>query len=146
MDKRIKLDQVAPEIFGVMARMERYLEQSSLSPIHKDLLRIHASHINGCSFCLELHKGQARKLGETEERLDAIAFWPDSTLFSKEEKLILSLTESITLIHHTGEREELLKEARDVFGDQYLAQLIMAIITINAWNRLAISVHLEPLP
>jgi AhpD family alkylhydroperoxidase len=124
-----------------MYAFEKYLSTSQLSATHKELIKMRASQINGCAYCLNMHARDARKLGETEQRLYLLATWRETTLFTPEEQALLALTEEVTLIgQHVSNAT--YQRAAALFDERYLAQAIMAIITINAWNRIAITTQL----
>jgi AhpD family alkylhydroperoxidase len=120
------------------------LKTTALDPTHKELIKIRASQINGCAYCLDMHTKDAVKSGETTQRIFLLNAWKETHLFTREEKIILALTEAITLIHQQGVPDSLYREAESVLGASYLAQVIMAVVTINAWNRIAISTNLQP--
>ncbi len=143
MSNRIKINQADPAAYKAMLAMENYVESTGLSTRHKDLIKIRASQINGCSYCIDMHTGDARNAGETEQRIYNLTAWRDTPFFDEQERAILTLTEEVTLI--TGRvSDETYNNAAALFEKAYLAQLIMAIITINAWNRIGIATNLEP--
>lgn len=139
MNERLKLSEAAPQAIKAMLGLEGYVTKTSVSPLHKELIRIRASQINGCAFCLDMHVKEALLIGESEQRIFMLPVWKESTLFTSEEKIILALTEEITLIHEGRVLDSTYQKARKVFTEQYLAELIMTIVTINAWNRVAIT-------
>ncbi len=141
MEKRIQIDSLEPEAYKAMYGPEKYLAQSQLSKIHKELIKIRASQINGCAFCIDMHTKDALKIGEIPQRIFLLDGWRETDLFSEEEQVLLAVTEEITLIHQQGLTTETYKKAITVFGENYLAQIIMAVSIINAWNRIAISTH-----
>ena len=143
MSNRIKINQVEPAGYKAMMAMEQYVESTNLSNKHKDLIKIRASQINGCAFCLDMHTKEALDHGETLQRILTISVWHDTSFFDEQEKAILALTEEITLISNKVS-DETYNKAAALFDESYLAQIIMAIITINAWNRIGISTQLEP--
>lgn len=143
MQTRFNMGKTSPEAYKAMLAFGQYLNTTSLTPIHKELIKIRASQINGCAYCLNMHTKDARKLGETEQRIYLLNAWRETNLFSEEEKAILALTEEVTLIsHHVS--NEVYSKAVEVLGELYTAQVIMATIIINGWNRIAISTNLEP--
>jgi AhpD family alkylhydroperoxidase len=118
---------------------------SVIDPRQKELIKIRASQINGCAYCVHSHSRDARKLGETEERLYLISVWREAkNAFNEEEQLILAITDEITLIHQHGLSDELYNKAIALFGEEKTAQIIMAVININAWNRIGVSLKMEP--
>ena len=121
------------------------LSKINLTPIQKELIKIRASQINGCSYCLDMHTRDALKYGETQQRLFVLSAWRETDLFTAEEKALLALIEEVTLIHQKGVTDETYKGAEKFFSAETIAQIIMAIVLINAWNRIAISTHM-PIP
>ena len=126
-----------------MYALEGYLATTQLNKTHKDLVKIRASQINGCAFCIDMHTKDALKNGETNQRIFLLNAWRETDLFTEEEKVILAITEEITLIHNEGLSDETYRKAELVFDKNYIAQIIMAVVTINAWNRIAISTKME---
>ncbi|MES2131467.1 MAG: carboxymuconolactone decarboxylase family protein [Bacteroidota bacterium] len=138
MEKRINLLETEPEAYKAMLGLEKYLASSALKPLHKELIKIRASQINGCAHCINMHTTDARKMGETEQRIYLLNAWKDTDLFSEEEQAILALTEEVTLIsNHVSDAT--YQKAAKLFDPNYLGQIIMMIVTINAWNRIAIT-------
>lgn len=143
MKTRIKIDKVTPAGYNAVLGLEKFIENSSLTKTHKDLIKIRASQINGCAFCIDMHTKEARKAGETEQRIYALNAWRDTPFFSEEERAILALTEEVTLISNHV-KDDTYEQAAKVLEETYLAEVIMAIITINVWNRIGISTNLVP--
>jgi AhpD family alkylhydroperoxidase len=143
MKTRIKIDQLEPAGYKAVLGLEKFIESTPLTKIHKDLIKIRSSQINGCAFCIDMHTKEARKAGETEQRIYALNAWRDTPFFSDEERAILALTEEVTLINgHV--KDETYERASELLDETYLAQVIMAIITINVWNRIGITTNLIP--
>lgn len=143
MQTRIKIDKTEPAGYNAILGLEKFIESTSLTRTHKDLIKIRASQINGCAFCINMHTKDARKAGETEQRIYALNAWRDTPFFSEEERAILALTEEVTLISNHV-KDETYEQAAKVLDEKYLAQVILAIITINAWNRIGITTNLIP--
>jgi AhpD family alkylhydroperoxidase len=143
MQTRIKIDKIAPEGYKAVLGLEKFIESTSLTRTHKDLIKIRSSQINGCAFCINMHTLDARKAGETEQRIYALNAWRDTPFFSEEERAILALTEEVTLISNHV-KDETYAQAAKVLDETYLAQVILAIITINVWNRIGITTNLIP--
>jgi AhpD family alkylhydroperoxidase len=143
MSNRINIKKTEPAAYTALLQLENYMEKTSLSPLHKELIRIRASQLNGCAYCLKMHTKDARDLGEKEERLYTLTAWRETPYFSKEEQAILSLTEEVTMISK-GVSAETYAIAVDVLGEEKTAQVIMASIIINAWNRIGISTQMVP--
>ncbi|HEY4336129.1 MAG TPA: carboxymuconolactone decarboxylase family protein [Puia sp.] len=144
MTTRIKIDQVEPTGYRAILGLEKFIESSRITKTHKDLIKIRASQINGCIFCIDMHTKDARKAGETEQRIYALNAWRDAPYFSAEERAILAITEEVTLISVNHLSDETYSAALGLLGEEYLAQVILAIITINAWNRIGIATQLIP--
>ncbi|NML68543.1 carboxymuconolactone decarboxylase family protein [Chryseobacterium sp. RP-3-3] len=143
MATRIKMDQIESNGYKAILGLEKFIESTPLTGTHKDLIKIRASQINGCAFCIDMHTKEARKAGETEQRIYALNAWRDTPFFTKEERAILALTEEVTLISNHV-KDETYTAAENILGETYLAQVILAIITINAWNRIGITTLLVP--
>jgi AhpD family alkylhydroperoxidase len=143
MEKRINIQQLQPEAYKGMYVLGEYLQTTQLTNSHKNLLKIRASQINGCAFCINMHTKEARATGESEQRIYLLNAWRETSLYTEEERALLALTEEVTLIHQKGVTNETYQQAEKLFGKEYLAQLIMAIVTYNAWNRIAISTQME---
>ncbi|WP_430612185.1 carboxymuconolactone decarboxylase family protein [Flavobacterium sp. JP2137] len=139
MSTRLDLAQSFPEAYKAIMELEMKIQKSDLTPIHKELIKVRVSQINGCAFCLNMHTQEALKIGETAQRLFLLNAWKETQLFTAEEKAILQLAEEVTLIHQGGVADSTYTQAVAFFGESYTAQLIMAVITINTWNRIAIS-------
>ncbi|MDP5202414.1 carboxymuconolactone decarboxylase family protein [Flavobacterium sp. DG2-3] len=138
MKSRIVIPQVAPEAYQALMNLEKYISSTSLTPEHKELIKIRASQINGCAYCINMHTADARKYGISEQRIYLISAWREADVYSEEEKAILALTEQVTSIaNHVS--DEVYQNAAQLFDEKYLAEIILAIITINSWNRLAIT-------
>ena len=126
-----------------MYGLEKYINSTELNKVHKHLIKIRASQINGCAFCINMHTEDARKDGETEKRIYALNAWWDTNYFTPEEKALLALTEEVTKI--TGRvSDETYETAVNLLGEKYTAEAIMAIVAINGWNRISITTHLMP--
>ncbi len=139
MEKRIDFQQYEPEAFKAMFALENYVQQSGLSKTNYYLIKIRASQINGCAYCINMHTRDALKHGETAQRIFLLNAWKETELFTEEEKIILSITEEITLISQNGLSNETYKKAEQHFDGNQIVRIIMAVVTINAWNRIAIS-------
>lgn len=144
MDKRINIEKTEPNGYKAMFALENFLATSKLTKTHKELIKIRASQLNGCAFCINMHTKDARAHGETEQRIYLLNAWRETELFTEDERVILAMTEEITLIANGGLSDDTYKKAKNIFDEQYIAQVIMMIVTINAWNRIAISTQLQP--
>lgn len=139
MQKRININNVEPNAYKAMFGLQSYLDSTDLDANLKELVRIRVSQINGCAYCIQMHTEEARKIGESENKIYALSAWKESPLFTDEERAILTLAEEITLISVAGVNSNTYEKAATLFGERNLAQWIMHIVTINAWNRMAIS-------
>jgi AhpD family alkylhydroperoxidase len=139
MEKRVNISQAEPQAFKALYALEDYLQSTDITPTHRNLIKIRASQLNGCAFCIDMHTKEALKKGETNQRIFLLNAWREAPLFSEEEKVILAITEEVTLIHQQGLSEETYQKAAALFDETYIARLIMLVVTINAWNRVAIS-------
>lgn len=139
----MNLSAVEPEGYKVMLAFEKYIAGSELTKTHKELIKIRASQINGCAFCLDMHTKDALKHGESQQRIFTLSAWRDTPFFTKEEQAILALTEEVTLIsNHVSDKT--YNEAVAVLGEKYTAQAIFLIIAINGWNRIGVSTGMMP--
>jgi len=142
MENRIKIDKTEPNAYQAMLGLEGYINATDLAQDLKHIIKIRSSQINGCAFCIQMHTDEARKQGETDQRMHAIAAWKESPLFSELERMVLAVTEEITLISKRGLSKETYNKALDVLGENRLAQCIMQVVTINAWNRIALATNM----
>lgn len=144
MSARLNIANVDSAAYKAMLGLEGYLQTISLNHIQKELIKIRASQINRCAFCLDMHTKDALKYGETTQRIFILNGWREAKdFFTEEEQVLLAMTEEITLISDKGLTEETFQKAKQYFDEATIAQIIMAIVTINAWNRIAVSTHLE---
>jgi AhpD family alkylhydroperoxidase len=139
MATRTNILKDAPEANRAMRWLENYITASGLDRGLYELIKIRASQINGCSYCLNMHTRDARRLGETEKRIYLLNAWRDTELYTEKERAALALTESITLIAAGGVPDEVYREAARHFEPAELAAVIMAVVTINGWNRIQIT-------
>jgi len=136
---RINISKVAPQAYDAILGLEKYLSGSGLDKKLFELIKIRASQINGCAYCINMHVRDAQKIGETSQRLFLLDVWRETDLFSEKERAVLALTEAITLITNGHVQDEIYNEAASKMTEQELAAVIMPIVTINAWNRIAIT-------
>ena len=140
--QRLSIHEVDPTAYDAVLGMERYVRGSGLPKPLYELVKIRASQLNGCAFCLDMHNRDARAGGEDQRRLDVLSAWREAPdLFSEEEQAALALTELVTLIGQAGVPDDVWEQASKHFGDTGMVHLLMAIATINVWNRLAVSTH-----
>lgn len=141
MKKRIDLSNVVSSGYKRIIALDSFVQNSDLDKTHLELIKVRASQINGCAYCLNLHTRDAMNQGETAQRIFLLNAWRETELFTEEERTILAMTEEITLISERGLTEETYEVATKLFNEEYIGFIIMAIITINAWNRVAVSTH-----
>jgi AhpD family alkylhydroperoxidase len=143
--ERIQINIAEPTAYEAMFALEGYLAKSKLSTAHKNLIKIRASQINGCAFCIDMHIKEALKEGENPRRIYVLNSWRKTELFSAKEIVVLKMTEELTVLNEGGLSNVTYQEAIKHFDEQTFSQIIMTIVTINAWNRIAISTN-KPLP
>ncbi|QDS35931.1 carboxymuconolactone decarboxylase family protein [Brevibacillus brevis] len=139
MQARFNHRAANPEAYQTMLKLENFVNESGLDKKLIELIKIRASQINGCAFCMDMHTQDARKLGETEQRIYLLSLWRESAVYTEAERVVLALTEAVTVITANGVSEELYQQVREHFDENQYVALIMAINTINSWNRIAIS-------
>jgi AhpD family alkylhydroperoxidase len=139
MKPRLNAYQVAPSVMKAMMALESQVANSGLDPALVELVKIRASQINGCAFCLHMHTRDARAKGEREERLYLLDAWRESPLYTDRERAALAWTESVTLVSQTHVPDEVYEQARSQFSEEELVKLTLLVVAINAWNRFAIS-------
>jgi len=139
MKPRIIYSQVAPEGVEGLSKLESCVRKSGLEPDLLELVKLRASQINGCAYCIDMHTKDARTRGESEQRLYGISAWHEAPFYSERERAALAWTEAVTLISEDHVPDEVYAEARKHFSEKELVDLTLAIIAINSWNRLAVS-------
>jgi AhpD family alkylhydroperoxidase len=136
---RISYKDVAPGAYQAMLGLERCVGESGLDHSLLELVRMRASQLNGCAFCLDMHGKDALAAGETPQRLLGLSAWRDAPFYTDRERAALAWTEVVTHVGPSGVPEDVFRDARERFDDRQLVDLTMAIIAINGWNRLAIA-------
>jgi len=144
MKARLNYSEVAPNAIKGMLELEKYVHGSGLERTLYELVKTRASQINGCAYCIDMHTKDARKAGETEQRLYALNAWRETPFYTERERAALAWTEALTLISENDVPESLYKATREYFNEAEIVALTMAIIAINGWNRLAISFRAVP--
>lgn len=144
MEVRINYRSANPEAFQAMLKLEGFIKTSGLDAKLYELFKIRASQINGCAFCIDRHTRDLRAMGETEERIYLLNAWREAPFYTDRERAALELTESVTRISEQGVPQDLYERVRTHFDEKEFMTLIMAINTINAWNRIAISNGMFP--
>jgi AhpD family alkylhydroperoxidase len=145
MNPGIEFHKVPPEAMKAMYGMEGYIRKSSgLEPTLVELVKMRASQSNGCAYCIDTHSKDARAAGESEQRLYALNAWRETPFFSDRERAALEWTEAITLIAQSHAPDDVYARVRESFSEKEIVNLAFAVVTINAWNRLAISMRSVP--
>lgn len=145
MNTRFNMAKVQPGAYKAMHALEQFINASAITPLQQEMIKIRASQINGCAYCINIHTKDARKLGETEQRIYLMSVWKEApNVFTEEEQLILAMTEEITLIQRHGLSDAIYEKAIPLWGEEKTAQVMMAIITINGWNRIGVGLKMHP--
>jgi AhpD family alkylhydroperoxidase len=142
MKERMNIDAAEPGIYKAMNAAEKQLSTFTIEKKLAELVKLRTSQINGCGYCVNLHSLDARKAGETEQRVFALAAWWETPFFTEAERAALKLTEEITRIQERGLSEETFQHAKKYFSEKEIAQLIFITTVTNSWNRIAISMHM----
>ncbi|NES81611.1 MAG: carboxymuconolactone decarboxylase family protein [Moorea sp. SIO2B7] len=140
----MELKKVEPAAYLSMNSLENYVNKSGLNKTLIKLIKVRASQLNKCAFCIDMHTKEARSNGETEQRIYALNAWQEAPFFSPEERAVLELTEAVTLISENQVPNSVYEEVNRYFSETEIAKLLMAIVTINAWNRIAITTKMIP--
>ena len=143
MKDRINIHDVQPEAIKAMLEVERYLSDSALDVSLKELVKVRVSQNNGCAYCIAMHTKFALNRGESQERLFELAAWRESRMFSEQEKVVLQLADEVTDISEQGLSDHTYEGALHALGETALAQAIVQIAAINAWNRIAIATRMK---
>ncbi|UOQ69450.1 carboxymuconolactone decarboxylase family protein [Hymenobacter volaticus] len=141
---RFTLHAVEPQAYAGLLLLDQHLAQSALTKTHWNLIKVRTSQVNGCAYCIQSHSQEALTHGETDKRLRALPAWRESPYFTDEERAILAFTEEVTLLipHHLSDAT--YEEAVRLLGVPYVAQVLLAVTNMNAWNRLGIAARLIP--
>ncbi|MCM3626094.1 carboxymuconolactone decarboxylase family protein [Paenibacillus glycanilyticus] len=144
MEMRLDYMKVQPEAFQTLLKLEGYVKKSGLDQTLLELMKIRASQINGCAFCIDMHTKDALAMGETTQRLFLLNAWREAPFYTEAERAALALTEAVTKISDAGVPQELYEQVRKHYDEGQYVNLIMAINAINSWNRMAISTGMVP--
>ena len=144
MKARIDLMHVNPGVIQAMFGLERQIRQSGLEHTLLDFVRMRASQINGCAYCLDMHSKDARGNGETEQRLYGLDAWRETPYYSARERAALEWTEALTLVSETRVPDEVYERVRQEFSEDELVHLSLAVVAINGWNRLNVAARTVP--
>ena len=146
MTQRLDIHSVDPKAHQAVFALERYVRNSGLDPRLYELVKIRASQLNGCAYCLDMHNRDVRKGGEDQRRLDVLSAWREAPdMFTDSECAALAFTEAVTRIGDAGVPDRIWDDVVARFDETGLVALLMAVATINVWNRLAVTTH-QPLP
>ena len=138
---RIDYRHVMPEATRAMAGLQRAVDESGLEPKLLELVKIRASQLNGCAYCLDMHTKDARAIGETEQRLYLVGAWREAPVYAPRERAALAWCESLTLLPQTGAPDDAYAEVASVFEPKEIVALTLAIVAINGWNRFAVGLR-----
>lgn len=139
MGQRVPYYEIAPVGMEIMMEMEKYTKTTAIERKLRELIKIRASQINGCAFCLNMHTTDARKMGETEQRLYCVSAWRECEFYTEAEKVALELTEHVTLIPTKRVPDELYQRVREHYDEKKYVDLVLIINQINSWNRISIA-------
>ncbi len=144
MQPRLNSAEVAPEGYRAMINLDRYVRSSGLEHSLIELIKIRASQINGCAYCIDMHTKDARAAGETEQRIYALSAWRETPFFTERERAALAWAEALTLISENDVPDELYNSVRQHFSEKEIVDLTLAVVMINGWNRIAIPFRSVP--
>jgi AhpD family alkylhydroperoxidase len=144
MSARIDYARLVPGAVRALFGLDQHVRRSGLESALLELVKLRASYLNGCAYCVDVHTKDARAAGESELRLYAVPVWRETPFFSPRERAALQWTEAVTELARTGVSDDVYEEARGQFSEEELVNLTMAVIAINGWNRLAVSFRKEP--
>lgn len=144
MESRLDFFQANPDAIKAQMGVEKQISKGTLDMTLMELVRLRASQINGCAFCVDMHVTDARKAGETERRLATVVAWREAPFFTERERAALEWTEAVTLVSHGHVPDAVWQAVRPSFTDAELVDLTLLIASINSWNRLAIAFRKMP--
>lgn len=144
MSERINYSKLAPESIRILVELENYIEKAGLEPDLVELVKLRASQINGCAYCIDMHTKDARSRGESEQRLYEVSAWREAPFYSERERAALAWAEAVTLISKDQVPDEIYESVKAHFTEKELVDLTLAVIAINSWNRLAITFRTPP--
>jgi AhpD family alkylhydroperoxidase len=144
MNERMNYYNVSPNAVKAILGLEKYINSCGMDKLLLELVKLRASQINGCAYCVDVHCKDALKAGETQRRINAVAVWREAPFFTERERAALAWTEAVTLLPETHAPDEIYNEVLQHFTEKETVDLTMAIITINSWNRIAVSFRKLP--
>ena len=139
MEQRLDYSKTSPDGIGILRQLEGYLKNAGLEPELVELVKLRASQINGCAYCIDMHTKDARSHGESEQRLYGVTAWRETPFYSERERAALAWTESVTRIREDRVPDEIYRQVKQHFTEKELVDMTLVVIAINSWNRLAIS-------
>jgi AhpD family alkylhydroperoxidase len=142
--QRLDFAKVSPSAYKALLNVENTVRESGLETSLLELVKLRASQINGCGFCVDMHAADARKAGETERRLHAVAVWRETPFFTPRERAALAWTEALTRLARQPDLERVQADLKEQFGDKEMVDLSLAIAAINSWNRMAVGFGWQP--
>ena len=145
MTTRLNAKAIAPDAYNALRGLQNYVDGCAIEKPLLELIKVRASQINGCAFCIAMHTADAVKGGESQARLHLLNAWRETELFTARERAALAFTEAVTRVADSHVPDEVYDGARQQFSDQEVVDLAYAIFAINAWNRLAITFRTQPL-
>jgi AhpD family alkylhydroperoxidase len=143
MEPRIDFNKASPEAVRAVYALEKFIHTSGIDRRLIHLIKLRASQLNGCAYCVDMHVKEARKDGESEQRLHLLSVWRESPLYSEQERAVLAWTESLTNLSQTKAPDEDFEPLRRFFSDEEITKLTVVISTINVWNRLAVGLRAQ---
>jgi AhpD family alkylhydroperoxidase len=142
--QRLDFAKASPSAFKALLGLENTVRDSGLEPGLVELVKLRASQINGCGYCVDMHASDARKAGESERRLHAVAVWRETPFFTARERAALAWTEALTRLSQQPELERDYAALKEQFSDKEMVDLTLAVAAINSWNRMAIGFGAQP--
>jgi AhpD family alkylhydroperoxidase len=143
MKPRIDLFQLSPKAIQAMLPLQTYVNDSGLEHSLLELVKMRASQMNGCAYCLDMHSKDARAAGETEQRLYLLSAWREAPMYSPRERAALAWTEAVTRVGDTHVPDDVFDAVREHFSEEELVNLTLAVVAINGWNRVSIAFRAE---
>jgi AhpD family alkylhydroperoxidase len=144
MEQRLDYAQVVPDGIEILRQLEHYLKKAGLEPDLVELVKLRASQINGCAYCIDMHTKDARSHGESEQRLYGVSAWRETPFYTGRERAALAWVEAVTKVNEDQVPDEIYDQVKQQFTEKELVDLTLAVIAINSWNRLAISFRTPP--
>jgi AhpD family alkylhydroperoxidase len=144
MQSRLDYTKVAPEVYRSMLGLEKTINHSGLEDVLLDLIRLRVSQINGCAYCIDMHAKDLRARGESEQRIYLLNAWRESPFYTERERIALDWAETLTQVTEKHISDEIYEQARQQFTEAELANLTLAVVSINGWNRLNIAFQVAP--